>query len=143
MTMRKIVFLLFTVVCLSACHSQSSTKTSQNISAGPTQLYSTLYFDAGSAEIKDESTIHNNARWLKANPDKVIVLEGHCDERGDRDYNLSLGDRRARVVMKALMELNVPENQLIIVSYGKDRPIIKSHSEKGWAQNRRVEFVLR
>lgn len=147
--MKQIVFIFLVLVAfssashLTACHSQQSAKTSGDALPANYKLEKNVLFNVGSAEIIDESVIEHNARWLKANLDKVVVLEGHCDERGSRDFNIELGDRRARSVMKALMQRGVPENQLIIVSHGKDRPLVTARSENGWAQNRRVEFVVR
>lgn len=139
----KIPFLFFLFLFVSACHSQTSTRTSQNVDLPPSSFKQAVYFDVGDDAIKNQDVIHHNAAWMKGHPEKVVVLEGHCDERGDREYNLNLGDRRARAVMKALMEEGVPENQLVIISYGKDRPVVKARSENGWAENRRVNFVLR
>lgn len=139
----KTILLFFLFIFIVGCHSQSSTQTSQSAAPPPFTLKTAVYFDVGRDEIKNQEVIRHNAAWLKGHPEKVIVLEGHCDERGSREYNLNLGDRRARAVMKALMEQGVPENQLVIISYGKDRPLIRAHHEEGWAENRRVNFVLR
>lgn len=106
-------------------------------------LDSSLYFNVNEDQILDTKILQRNTRWIKSNPDKVIILEGHCDERGSREFNLELGDRRARSVMRALLEKGVSEDQLIVVSYGKDRPLITKRSEEGWAKNRRVDFVIR
>lgn len=135
-------FLLF-LIFLAACHSQVPAKTSRQVPPAPTSAsgLSPVYFEVDQADIKDEGVINQNARWLKANQNKVVVLEGHCDERGDRQYNVSLGDRRARNVMAALMSRGISENQLIIVSYGKDKPL--THNKAELNKNRRVEFVIR
>lgn len=137
------IFLFFLFTFIVGCHSEAPPQTSQSAAPSPSTFKLAVYFDVGDDAIKNQDVIRHNAAWLKGHPEKVIVLEGHCDERGDREYNLNLGDRRARAVMKALMEEGVPENQLVIISYGKDRPVVKARSENGWAENRRVNFVLR
>lgn len=136
-----ILFLFSLLVVTAGCHSQNAVKTSDQVTDHRTVLIPTLYFENNRVEIRDESLIDKNADWLKNHQDKVVILEGHCDERGDRNYNMLLGDRRARAVMQALMKRGIAENQLIIVSYGKDKPT--SRGTGGWDQNRRVEFVVR
>lgn len=139
--MRKIFCLVFLLA--SACHSQRAVQSFQKVAPDSLGLNPSVYFQYNEDTLADTSIIIENARWLKNHPDRVVILEGHCDERGTPEYNILLGDRRARAVMKALMDHGVGENQLIIMSYGKGKPIIKEHHEKGWAQNRRVDFVLR
>ena len=144
MNQKTILFL--SLFFLAACHPQTGAKTSQSATVpvkatAPTASLSPVFFNVDQDSIKDEKVIDQNARWLNANRDKVVVLEGHCDERGDRQYNIWLGDRRARNVMQALMSRGVSENQLIIVSYGKDRPLVRGPGAMD--QNRRVEFVAR
>jgi peptidoglycan-associated lipoprotein len=70
------------------------------------------------------------------------VVEGHCDERGTRDYNLLLGERRARAVKRVLEELGVPSNRVQTTSYGKERPLCAQHSDACWRQNRRVHLTI-
>lgn len=133
----KNIFPLLVLILLAACHPQTKAKTSDEAK----QVLAPIYFDVDQSDLRNEKTVEQNARWLLSNKDKVVVLEGHCDERGDRQYNIWLGDRRARSVMAALMARGVSENQLIIVSYGKDKPLVRKAN--GWDQNRRVEFVVR
>lgn len=102
-----------------------------------------VYFDSDSVDILNDNVIGKNAAWLKGHKSRVVILEGHCDERGDRDYNYSLGDRRARTVLKELIDEGVPSDQLIVMSRGKDRPAVPAGGQSGWAKNRRVEFVVR
>jgi peptidoglycan-associated lipoprotein len=71
-----------------------------------------------------------------------VQLEGHCDERGSDEYNLALGENRAKAALRYLVTLGVPENQLSIISYGKERPIDPDHTEEAWAKNRRVDFTV-
>lgn len=141
--MKSILTLVLAGILLSTpALVQARTTQKKNQKASITEL-SPVYFDAGSAEIKNLDTVVQNAQWLKSNTHKVIVLEGHCDERGDREFNMRLGDRRARAVMKALLDEGVKENQLILMSHGKDRPVVKASNASGWSENRRVSFVVR
>lgn len=136
--MRHLLFIL--LLTLASCSTQKSHLVSSNTQGAPSKLISSIYFDEDKAEIKDFNAIRHNAQWLKANLNKVIILEGYCDEQGSHEYNLRLGDQRSRVVMKALMEQGVSEKQLIIMSYGKSRPL---PGAKNHAQNRRVYFAIR
>jgi peptidoglycan-associated lipoprotein len=102
-----------------------------------------VYFDFDRAEIKsqDVPVIEAQARYLTANPNLRVRLEGHTDERGTREYNMGLGERRSNSVRDALLVRGVSARQLIVVSYGEERPVALGHNEEAWAQNRRVEFV--
>lgn len=80
-------------------------------------------------------------KYLSANPAARLRLEGHADERGTREYNIGLGERRARAVQDALVENGASAAQLSLLSYGEERPVNPAHSEEAWAQNRRVEIV--
>ncbi len=103
----------------------------------------TVYFDFDRAEIKPEAReiIEAHAKQLAANPNMRVVLEGHCDERGTREYNLGLGERRARAVQRVMSLMGVSNRQLELVSYGEERPAAMGHDESAWSLNRRVEFV--
>lgn len=103
----------------------------------------TVYFDFDKSDIKPEAReiIEAHARYLSANPSVHIVLEGHCDERGTREYNLSLGERRGKAVQQVMSLLGVSSSQIEVVSYGEERPVAMGHDESAWAKNRRVEFV--
>ena len=102
-----------------------------------------VYFDFDKAEIKFEAReiIEAHARYLSDNPSVRIVVEGHCDERGTREYNLGLGERRAKAVQQVMSLLGVSSSQLELVSYGEERPASMGHDEGAWALNRRVEFI--
>lgn len=77
------------------------------------------------------------ARWLKAHPGATVLIEGHCDERGTREYNLALGARRATSVRNYLIALGIPASRLRTISYGKERPAVAGSNEEAWAKNRR------
>jgi peptidoglycan-associated lipoprotein len=102
-----------------------------------------IYFDFDKSEIKPEfaDIITANAQNLIAHPNLKLKLEGNTDERGTREYNIGLGERRAQAVRRALMLQGVPENQVTTVSFGAERPAAEGDDETAWAQNRRVELV--
>ena len=103
-----------------------------------------VYFAYNSAKIRkgDQGTLDKNAEWLKANNAARVTVEGYCDERGTAEYNLALGERRAKSAVKYLVGKGIPAKNLKTVSFGKDKPADPGHDEKAWAKNRRVEFVL-
>jgi peptidoglycan-associated lipoprotein len=103
----------------------------------------TVYFDFDSSEIKGEGTdiVAAHAKYLAANPSARVRLEGHTDERGSREYNIGLGERRAQSVRRALLLQGAADAQISTVSYGEERPAVAGHDEAAWAKNRRVEFV--
>ncbi len=102
---------------------------------------SAVYFDFDRAEIKPEfmAVIKSHAGKLAASSAKV-TLEGHCDERGTREYNLSLGERRAKSVKEVLVANGISSDRVKLVSFGEDRPAMEGHDESAWGKNRRVEF---
>jgi len=109
--------------------------------AGPLQ---TIYFDFNSAQLTPvaKSTLEANAMWLKDNDEVTIQIEGHTDERGGHQYNLALGENRARVVQDYLVALGVSAANIAIISYGKEKPISYGHDEGSWSRNRRANFVV-
>ena len=110
--------------------------------AGSGKLGRVVYFDFDSFVVNDEfrSLIEGHAKVLAANRGKRLVVEGHTDERGGREYNLALGQKRAEAVVKSLTLLGATEAQLEAVSFGKERPVNEGHDEAAWAQNRRAEL---
>jgi peptidoglycan-associated lipoprotein len=113
--------------------------------AGPANVARIIYFDYDSYVIKPEfqSLLDAHARFLKANNGRRISIEGHTDERGGREYNLALGQRRSEAVRRALGLLGVTDAQLEAVSFGKEKPVALGSDESAWAQNRRAEIVYR
>ena len=101
-----------------------------------------VYFDFDSFVVKDEfrNLIDAHAKQLAAQRSKRLVIEGHTDERGGREYNLALGQKRAEAVAKSLSLLGVQEAQLEAVSFGKERPVVEGQDEDAWARNRRAEL---
>ena len=112
---------------------------------GPQNVARLIYFDFDSYVIKPEyqSIVDGHARYLKANPSRHIFIEGHTDERGGREYNLALGQRRAESVRNALRLLGVQDSQVEAVSFGKEKPADPGTGEEAFAKNRRAEVVYR
>jgi peptidoglycan-associated lipoprotein len=104
-----------------------------------------VYFDFDSFVVKDEfrPVIDANARQLTTNRKSKMAIEGHTDERGGREYNLALGQKRAEAVAKSLVLLGAGDSQLEAVSFGKERPVAQGSDEEAWAKNRRAELVNR
>jgi peptidoglycan-associated lipoprotein len=112
---------------------------------GPAGVSKVIYFDYDSFVIRAESQalIEAHARYLRADKNRRIAIEGHADERGGREYNLALGQKRSEAVRKALGLLGVSDNQLEAVSFGKEKPADPGHDESAWAKNRRAEIAYR
>jgi len=102
-----------------------------------------IYFEYDSSAIRTEyrSTIEAHSAYLSQNPGTSITLEGHADERGSREYNLALGERRAQAVKQQMTLLGASSSQIRLVSYGEERPEVDGHDEASWQQNRRVEIL--
>lgn len=102
-----------------------------------------VYFDFDSSEIKGDGTdiVAAHAKYLASNPSARVRLEGHTDDRGSREYNIGLGERRAQSVRRALLLQGASEGQLSTVSYGAERPAVAGHDETAWSKNRRVEII--
>lgn len=112
---------------------------------GPVGVARIVYFDYDSYTLKPEyqSLIDGHARFLKANPQRRISIEGHTDERGGREYNLALGQKRSEAVRRALNLMGISDNQVEAVSFGKEKPAVSGSGESVWAQNRRAEITYR
>ena len=101
-----------------------------------------VYYEFDKYDVKPEyrALVEGHARWLKANPQAKIVIEGNADERGSREYNVALGQRRAESVTKMLMLLGAKADQIEAVSWGEEKPRAAGHDEPSWAENRRADF---
>lgn len=113
---------------------------------GTTRLMTRIYyfaFDRSVLSPEDLASLEMHARFLSDNPDRSIVIEGHADERGTREYNLALGERRADSVRSFLVSAGVSARQIEIVSYGEERPEDPGHEEAAWARNRRAVLIYR
>lgn len=102
-----------------------------------------IYFEFDSSEVRsaDRDVLTNHAAYLRENPQATIVLEGHADERGSREYNIGLGERRAQTVRQIMELQGVGAQQLSTVSYGEEKPAVDGNGESAWSQNRRVELI--
>jgi peptidoglycan-associated lipoprotein len=103
-----------------------------------------IHFDFDKYDIRpgDAKILDTNAAWLKTNTD-LVLIEGHCDERGTNEYNLALGERRAKATMNYLVGQGVQANRITIISYGEERPTCTEHTEGCWAKNRRSHFLVK
>lgn len=154
--------VLFIVLALSLASCSSAKKKAEGEVAGAPadagtqfELYGdsdsmkagdlrTIYFEFDSSEITEASkdTLAKNAEFLKQKADVTIQVEGHCDERGSDQYNLALGEKRAKSVKDHLVSLGVDVARVTTISYGKERPLAFGHEEESWSKNRRGNFVI-
>jgi peptidoglycan-associated lipoprotein len=162
----KIVMAISAALLLAACSSKpadtgggttggttgGSTTTSsvpQAAQPGSVQDFVTnvgdrVFFGTDRSDLTQEAQaqLQKQATWLKTYPQYRFVVEGHCDERGTREYNLALGERRAAAVKNYLVALGIDTNRMQTISYGKERPAVLGDDEAAWAQNRRGVIVL-
>lgn len=103
-----------------------------------------IYFALDSFALSDDAreTLYKNAEIMLKKPADKYRLEGHCDERGSDEYNLALGENRAKAALNYLVTLGVQPERLSFISYGEEKPLDQGHSEEAWAKNRRVEFIF-
>jgi peptidoglycan-associated lipoprotein len=104
-----------------------------------------VYYEFDRSEIKADSTkvIDANAQYLREHPELKVKVEGNADERGSREYNLALGQRRADAVQKRMTILGIPSDRIETVSYGKEKPKAVGHDESAWSENRRSDILYR
>jgi peptidoglycan-associated lipoprotein len=104
-----------------------------------------IYFDFDKYDIRpgDAKILDANAQWLKSNADQLVLIEGHCDERGTNEYNLALGERRAKSTMNYLVSQGVQASRITIISYGEERPVCTQKNEECWSKNRRAQFLVK
>jgi peptidoglycan-associated lipoprotein len=100
-------------------------------------------YDAYTIRPEDTAILDENAAWIRANPSGLVLIEGHTDERGSSDYNLSLGDLRAAAARNYLIAHGIPAERMVAISYGKERPVCTEPSEACWARNRRARFLVK
>ena len=104
-----------------------------------------IFFEFDKYDIRpdDAKTLDANAGWLKSNAGTLVLIEGHCDERGTNEYNLALGERRAKATMNYLVSQGIQANRITIISYGEERPQCTEKTEACWAKNRRSHFLVK
>lgn len=95
-------------------------------------------YDSHDVSPEGQATLNKQAQWLNQYPNVNVTISGHCDERGTREYNLALGERRASAVKNYLMSLGIPASRINTISYGKERPAVMGSTPEAWAQNRRA-----
>jgi peptidoglycan-associated lipoprotein len=100
-------------------------------------------FDKYDISASDKSILDSNARWLKSHAKALVLIEGHCDERGTNEYNIALGERRAKAARDYLASAGVSDSRITVVSYGEERPTCSESTEACWAQNRRAHFMIK
>jgi peptidoglycan-associated lipoprotein len=105
----------------------------------------TIYFDFDDAKIRpgDAKILEANAKWLAANPSQIVLIEGHCDSRGTNEYNLALGDRRAKATTDYLVAQGIAASRITTISYGEERPFCADSGESCWSKNRRAQFLVK
>ena len=103
-----------------------------------------IFFDLDRSNVRADAraTLDKQSAWLKQYPQVTVTIEGHCDERGTREYNLALGNRRATAVKNYLVATGINANRITTISYGKERPAVVGSNEQAWAQNRRGVTVV-
>ena len=100
-------------------------------------------FDKHNLSSEAKGTLEANAGELRTYSDAAIIIEGHCDERGTKSYNLALGEKRANAAKDYLVALGISPSRIVVISYGKERPFDTGHTESAWAKNRRAHFVIK
>ena len=99
-------------------------------------------FDSSALSAEAQSALDTQVAWLKKHDDVNVIVQGHCDDRGTREYNLALGERRANAVKQYLVSQGIEESRISTISYGKERPAVLGNNEAAWAQNRRAITVV-
>jgi peptidoglycan-associated lipoprotein len=104
-----------------------------------------IHFDFDKYDIRpgDAKILEANSKWMKANPNHLILIEGHADERGTNEYNLALGERRAKSTMNHLISLGIQARLMTVISYGEERPLCTDKNEGCWSKNRRAHFLVK
>lgn len=104
-----------------------------------------IHFDFDRYDVRpgDAKILEANAKWIKASPNMLVLVEGHADERGTNEYNLALGERRAKATMTYLVAQGVAAYRLTLISYGEERPVCADHNEGCWTENRRGHFLVK
>lgn len=107
-------------------------------------LFEDIYFDYDKYDVRSDAkaVLQNVASWLLKNTSAKLLIEGHCDERGTSEYNLALGDRRARAVRDYLVALGIASDRVETISYGEEKPVCTEMTDECWAKNRRAHFIV-
>ncbi len=129
---------------LGSTGAKSSLSPEQAAEARRTFENDDIHFDYDSALLTPQAQeiLREKARYMKENPGTNVIIEGHCDERGTNEYNLALGEQRAKMTQEFLVALGVSASRIKTVSFGEERPLDRSNTEQAWAKNRRAHFVI-
>ncbi len=141
--MRKVLgFLAIGVLVFGLASCQRKSTSGGDYGAGASDL-ARIHFDFDKSDIRSDAIpiLERNAAWLKSHGKTSVSVEGHCDDRGTNEYNMALGDRRARAARDYLANLGIESSRLSVVSYGEERPLDRGGNETAWALNRRAEFM--
>lgn len=148
--MKKLLSLFAAIVVLSGCSSMSSmfggtecdSKLARDFMANAEDR---VFFAFDSSAITDNSAeiLQTQVKWLKKHENVNVIVQGYCDERGTREYNLALGERRANAVKQYLISQGIAADRISTISYGKERPAVLGNNEAAWAQNRRAVTVVK
>ena len=148
--LRNIFLILFATLALSACSTAKKSQTSGDVYTGndtveylASGVKDRVFFATNKSSLTSASreTLRKQAAWLRKNPGINVVLEGHADERGTREYNLALGERRANAAKDYLMTYGISGNRISVISYGKERPVDSGSNPLAWSKNRRSVTV--
>ena len=153
MRMIKALTAIAAMVLIAACSSNSdqqqaaaatTTVTPGSVADFRQNVGDRVFFDTDMSTVNDQGrqTLNRQAEWLKKYPNYQITIEGHCDERGTREYNLALGERRANAARQYLIGQGIPAARLKTISYGKERPDPVGSDEAAWSRNRRAVTAL-
>lgn len=153
MSMIKALSALAAVFLIAACSNSNDTQTASAATTSVTpgsvgdfrqNVGDRVFFDTDSSTVREDGrqTLNRQAEWLKKYGNYQITIEGHCDERGTREYNLALGERRANAARQYLIAQGIPASRIKTVSYGKERPDPVGSDEGAWARNRRAVTAL-
>ena len=104
-----------------------------------------VYFDFDRYDVRsgDKGTLDENAKWLQSNQSALLLIEGHADERGTNEYNLALGERRAKATRDYLLSVGIDAGRITVISYGEERPVCTEKTDACWAKNRRAHFLVK
>ncbi len=143
MKIRSILVCGFSIlVVLTACQVKKAPTSSYTAPSSVKELR-TVYFDFDQSIIRDDQAdvLMSNGSVIKSNSGWRVTIEGHCDERGTNEYNMALGDRRARSAKDYIVNLGVDPSRLSVIGFGEEKPVCTEHDESCWYRNRRAEFV--
>jgi peptidoglycan-associated lipoprotein len=150
--MKKLLSLFCTIICLSGCSmfgadgglfsgADCESRLARDFSDNSTDTVF-FAFDSSALSAEAQAALDTQAAWLKKHDNVNAIVQGYCDERGTREYNLALGERRANAVKQYLVSQGIDESRISTISYGKERPFVLGSNEGAWAQNRRAVTVI-